>query len=96
MASERGGAQTNLKFSSGWGCKKIAELRARQKFLGYLNDLERSAREGESPVREIQEILLAIFLSTVRRKPCRKQAELPAKAKYYLHTDSELSTVRER
>jgi hypothetical protein len=58
--------------------------------------LERAAIEGDSPVGEIQKSFVAHTLSTIRWQPCGKQAELPAKAKYYLHTDSELSTVRER
>jgi len=45
--------------------------------------LERPAIEGNSPVGEISKTSWLLFLSTVRpRRPCGKQAGLPAKAKY--------------
>jgi len=59
--------------------------------------LERATKEGESPVGENNLTLLGIYPEYHReRKPCGKQAGLPAKAKYSPTTDSELSTVRER
>ena len=57
----------------------------------------RVTKEGDSPVGENNFMLLEVFPEYHwERKPGGKQAGLPAKAKYYLITDSELSTVRER
>ena len=52
--------------------------------------LERSTREGDSPVIEKIEIFVFIFLSTTGHgEPCGNQGGPPSKAKYTLATDSE-------
>jgi len=52
--------------------------------------LERATIEGNSPVFENHFALLVILLEYHEAwKPCGKQAELSAKAKYVRHTDSE-------
>ena len=51
--------------------------------------LERSAREGESPVGEKQSTLDDILSTTGHEKPCGKQGRPLPKAKYDLTTDSE-------
>jgi len=52
--------------------------------------LERSAIEGESPVGENTPTPLEVCPKyRGERKPCGKQAGLPAKAKYSRATDSE-------
>ena len=54
-----------------------------------MNDLGRSAKEGDSPVIEI-ELDREWFLSTTgHEKPCWKLGRPFPKAKYYLVTDSE-------
>ena len=52
--------------------------------------LERSTREGDSPVIEKIEIFVFIFLSTTGHgESCGNQGGPPSKAKYMLATDSE-------
>ena len=53
------------------------------------NVLGKHTKEGESPVSEIYESMSKIQSTAGHEKSCRKQAGPPAKAKYYLMTDSE-------
>ena len=54
------------------------------------NDLESSARAGDSPVREIEAGPRGIPSRTGHVKPCPNPGGPPPKAKYYSMTDSEL------
>ena len=51
--------------------------------------LERSARDGESPVGEKMRTLGVILSTTGHEEPCGKQGRPLPKAKYDLTTDSE-------
>ena len=51
--------------------------------------LERSARDGESPVGESYETLRTLLSTTGHEEPCGKQGRPLPKAKYDLTTDSE-------
>ena len=51
--------------------------------------LERAAREGESPVREMERSAWVPFLSTTgHEESCRNLGGPPSKAKYGVATDS--------
>ena len=50
--------------------------------------LGQPAKEGESPVPEIQNKSGSIRSTTRHEKPCGKSGGPPPKAKYYLVTDS--------
>ena len=52
-------------------------------------DLGRSAKEGDSPVRENQNEWVRHLSSTGHEEPCVNPGGPPPKAKYYLATDSE-------
>ena len=51
--------------------------------------LERSAKDGESPVGENRWTLVGILSTTGHEEPCGKQGRPLPKAKYDLTTDSE-------
>ena len=51
--------------------------------------LERSARDGESPVGERERTPVGILSTTGHEEPCGKQGRPLPKAKYDLTTDSE-------
>ena len=56
----------------------------------YLKNLERFAKEGESPVREMNQTSLIKNPSTAgHEKSCGNLGGPSPKAKYYLTTDSE-------
>ena len=101
-SGERKGKSPNLNKFLLRGCKKITSGafrvhwnvcrgRAFRQRLVSRNTLERGTIEGNSPVGENPFALLVIFLEySEKRKSRRKQAGLPAKAKYVRLTDSEL------
>ena len=104
----RGGGCREIPSPTNFGpdAQGIGSIKNRPKLVGegeHLGEvisrmsLERATKEGESPVGENNLTLLGIYPEYHReRKPCGKQAGLPAKAKYSPTTDSALSTVRER
>ncbi len=77
-----------------WGCRRFLgdgkALPKSDKLNTQLNDLESSAKEGESPVNETCLALWGNVLSTTgHEKPCGNLGGPPSKAKYSLMTDSE-------
>ena len=96
MASERGEAQTVYVQA----CRRCisgvvgaigtaANVPGSYKILSQANDLERSAIEGESPVGGRVRSPFDFLSTTGHVLSCGKPAGPPAKAKYYLITDSE-------
>ena len=81
-ASESGIAQT--KGLAPWGCRTSIW----QKFVRR-SDLERSGKEGNSPVAKNKRMPRGILSTAGHVKPRRNPAGPSAKAKYYLATDSE-------
>src|SRR5206468_9522270 len=87
-ASERGTAQTIVR--ARWGCRAcLASMPASQQPVDESNDLERSARDGDSPVDE-NRLARDRFLSIAGHVKSREKLRGPSrKAKYSLVTDSE-------
>src|SRR5262245_36547953 len=87
-ASERGRAQTIVL--ARWGCRAcLASMPASDQPVGESNDLERSARDGDSPVDE-NRLARDRFLSIAGHVKSREKLRGPSrKAKYSLVTDSE-------
>ena len=87
-ASERGTAQTIVR--ARWGCRAcLASMPASQQPVAQSNDLERSARDGDSPVDDTR-LARDGFLSIAGHVKSREKLRGPSrKAKYFLVTDSE-------
>ena len=83
VASETVIAQTRLRSGV------VGHLITEKKVVLQLNNLERLAGEGESPVSEIKQTLRCILSTAGHEKSCRKQRGPSRKAKYSLLTDSE-------
>src|SRR2546422_7210516 len=87
-ASERGPAQTIVL--ARWGCRaRLASMPASDQPISQSNDLERSARDGDSPVDDSR-LARDGFLSIAGHVKSREKLRGPSrKAKYFLATDSE-------
>src|SRR4029079_3825076 len=87
-ASERGTAQTIVR--ARWGCRAcLATMPASQQPVDKSNDLERSARDGDSPVGD-RRLARDRYLSIAGHVKSRENLRRPfRKAKYSLVTDSE-------
>ena len=83
VASETVTAQTSLRTGV------VGHLTRSYKITLQLNNLERLAGEGESPVSEIKQTPRCILSTAGHEKSCRKQRGPSRKAKYSLLTDSE-------
>ena len=67
----------------------VGHLIRSYKIALQLNNLERLAGEGESPVSEMKQSLRCILSTAGHEKSCRNQRGPSRKAKYSLLTDSE-------
>ncbi len=83
MASEIGRAQTGSRNTPG-----VVDLHKATKLYSR-NVLGKHTKESESLVSEMQDSVSKHQSTAGHEKSCRKQAGPPAKAKYYLMTDSE-------
>ena len=83
VASETVEAQTSFRTGV------VGHLIRSYKITLQLNNLERLAGEGESPVSEIKQTPRCILSTAGHEKSCRNQRGPSRKAKYSLLTDSE-------
>jgi hypothetical protein len=86
-SGERNGKSLNLVVRANGGCRAYC-IRVRN-FLDSGKILERSTKEGDSPVGEIKEALDMTLSKTEHEKFCLKQGRPLSKAKYEIATDSE-------